>query len=66
MGTASPGGGAGGRPAASGLEPCGAFCAGFGTVRSVKFRARTAHSTVTEKYDGGAAHTAQGRLWEAA
>ncbi len=42
------------------------YCTSFATVRSVKFCARTAHTTVTEKYDGGAAHTAQGRLWEAA
>ncbi|MEU3343972.1 hypothetical protein ABZ723_03005 [Streptomyces sp. NPDC006700] len=35
-------------------------------VRSVKSCARTAHTTVTEKYDGDAAHTACGRLWEAA
>jgi hypothetical protein len=42
------------------------FCAAFATVRFVKFSARTARGTVTEKYDGGAAHTAQGRLWEAA
>jgi hypothetical protein len=43
-----------------------ALCALFVRVRSVKFSARTAHTTVTEKYDGRAAHTAQGRLWEAA
>jgi len=42
------------------------FCATFVTVRSVKFCAHTAHSRVTEKYDGGAAHTARGRHWEAA
>lgn len=48
------------------LKPFGTFDACFVTVRYVKFCARTAHSTVTEKYDGGAAHTAQGRLWEAA
>jgi hypothetical protein len=42
------------------------FCATFATVRSVKFCARTAHTRVTEKYDGGAAHTACGRHWEAA
>jgi hypothetical protein len=42
------------------------FCASFVTVRSVKFCARTARTTVTEKYDGGAAHTAHGRFWEAA
>jgi hypothetical protein len=30
----------------------------FAVVRSVKFCARTAHTTVTEKYDGGAALTA--------
>lgn len=41
-------------------------CVTFTAVRSVKFCARTAHSTVTEKYDGRAAHTACGRLWEAA
>ncbi|MFJ4515500.1 hypothetical protein [Streptomyces sp. NPDC088816] len=35
-------------------------------VRSVKSCARTAHTTVTEKYDGDAAHTACGRPWEAA
>lgn len=35
-------------------------------VRSVKFCALTARITVTEKYDGGAAHTARGRHWEAA
>jgi len=40
--------------------------AAFATVRFVKFCVRTAHSTVTEKYDGGAAHTASGRFWEAA
>ncbi|PSM39564.1 hypothetical protein C6Y14_30845 [Streptomyces dioscori] len=39
---------------------------GFTGVRSVKFSARTAHTTVTEKYDGRAALTACGRLWEAA
>jgi hypothetical protein len=38
----------------------------FATVRSVKFCARTAHTGVTEKYDGRAAHTACGRNWEAA
>jgi hypothetical protein len=42
------------------------LCSVFTGVRSVKFSARTAHSTVTEKYDGGAAHTARGRFWEAA
>jgi hypothetical protein len=42
------------------------LCAAFTTVQSVKFCARTAHGTVTEKYDGGAAYTAYGRLWEAA
>ncbi|AZQ37244.1 hypothetical protein EJ357_30490 [Streptomyces cyaneochromogenes] len=42
------------------------FCATFVTVRSVKFCARTAHTGVTEKYDGRAAHTACGRHWEAA
>jgi len=30
----------------------------FAIVRYVKFCARTAHTTVTEKYDGGAALTA--------
>ncbi|GGZ54914.1 hypothetical protein GCM10010344_21030 [Streptomyces bluensis] len=35
-------------------------------VRSMKFCAGTAHTGVTEKYDGGAAHTACGRFWEAA
>jgi hypothetical protein len=34
------------------------FCAAFITVRSVKFCARSAHTGVTQKYDGGAAHTA--------
>jgi hypothetical protein len=43
-----------------------ALCTVFTGVRSVKFCPRTAHSTVTEKYDGGAAHTALGRFWEAA
>ncbi|WP_159772662.1 hypothetical protein [Streptomyces sp. HM190] len=38
----------------------------FPGVRSVKFCARTARTRVTEKYDGGAAHTAHGRFWEAA
>ncbi|PWI11907.1 hypothetical protein DIZ27_04130 [Streptomyces sp. NWU339] len=38
----------------------------FAAVRSVKFCALSAHTTVTEKYDGGAAHTARGREWEAA
>lgn len=38
----------------------------FPGVRSVKFCARTAHTRVTEKYDGGAALTACGRFWEAA
>lgn len=38
----------------------------FPGVRSVKFCARTAHTRVTEKYDGGAAHTASERTWEAA
>ncbi|MFJ1651597.1 hypothetical protein ACIOC2_09325 [Streptomyces sp. NPDC088337] len=42
------------------------FYAAFAAVRSVKSCARTAHTTVTEKYDGDAAHTACGRLWEAA
>lgn len=42
------------------------LCATFATVRSVKFCARTAHTRVTEKYDGRAAHTACGRHWEAA
>jgi hypothetical protein len=37
----------------------------FPGVRYVKFCARTAHSTITEKYDGGAAHTAR-TIWEAA
>lgn len=41
-------------------------CAAFAAVRSVKFCALGAHTTVTEKYDGGAAHTARGREWEAA
>lgn len=50
----------------SGLQGFETVCAGFAAVRSVKFCARTAHSTVTEKYDGGAAHTACGRHWEAA
>lgn len=40
--------------------------AAFSAVRSVKFCTLTAHTTVTEKYDGGAAHTAHGRHWEAA
>jgi hypothetical protein len=44
----------------------GVFHAISSGVRSVKFCARTAHSRVTEKYDGGAAHTACGRIWEAA
>jgi len=35
-------------------------------VQSVKFCVRTAHTGVTEKYDGDAALTARGRLWEAA
>ncbi|GHJ35815.1 hypothetical protein Sm713_14240 [Streptomyces sp. TS71-3] len=38
----------------------------FTAVRSMKFCARTAHTTVTEKYDGNVAHTALGRIWEAA
>ncbi|MBL3667119.1 hypothetical protein JL475_14185 [Streptomyces sp. M2CJ-2] len=38
----------------------------FAVVRYVKFCALSAHTTVTEKYDGGAAHTARGREWEAA
>ncbi|SCE04462.1 hypothetical protein GA0115242_12064 [Streptomyces sp. SolWspMP-5a-2] len=42
------------------------FYAAFAAVRSVKFCARTAHSTVTEKYDGRATHTARGRHREAA
>ena len=50
-------------PAKSRLET---FCTAFATVRSVKFCARTARTTVTEKYDGHAAHTASGRHWEAA
>ncbi|GAA4818503.1 hypothetical protein GCM10023220_59100 [Streptomyces ziwulingensis] len=41
-------------------------CTAIATVRSVKFCVRTAHTTVTEKYDGRAAHTALGRFWEAA
>jgi len=49
-----------------GLDPFETLSNGFFTVRYVKFCARTAHSTVTEKYDGGSAHSAQGRLWEAA
>jgi hypothetical protein len=49
-----------------GLNPFETFCAAFVAVQSVKFCVRTAHSTVTEKYDGGAAHTASGQLWEAA
>ncbi len=36
----------------------GRVCARFVGVRSVKFCALTAHTTVTEKYDGGAALTA--------
>ncbi|MFF4758577.1 hypothetical protein [Streptomyces sp. NPDC001292] len=48
------------------LSPFKTFYAAFVAVRSVKSCARTAHTTVTEKYDGGAAHTACGRLWEAA
>jgi hypothetical protein len=43
-----------------------ALCTIFSGVRSMKFCARTAHTTVTEKYDGRAAHTARGRFWEAA
>ncbi|MRT44419.1 hypothetical protein FGX00_00900, partial [Xylella fastidiosa subsp. multiplex] len=43
----------------------GTICTAFVAVRSVKFCARTAHTGVTEKYDGGAAHTACGRNWEA-
>ncbi|MFJ7770798.1 hypothetical protein ACIQ1J_20845 [Streptomyces sp. NPDC097107] len=50
-------------PGLKAFETC---CAAIATVRSVKFCARTAHTTVTEKYDGDAAHTARGRLWEAA
>lgn len=38
----------------------------FAAVRYVKFCALGAHTTITEKYDGGAAHTARGREWEAA
>ncbi|MGX4689964.1 hypothetical protein [Streptomyces sp. JNUCC 63] len=49
-----------------GLNLFETFCAAFVTVQSVKSCVRTAHSTVTEKYDDGAAHTACGRLWEAA
>ncbi|MEV5881681.1 hypothetical protein AB0L74_02950 [Streptomyces sp. NPDC052020] len=49
-----------------GLSAFETFCAAFATVRNVKFCARDAHTTVTEKYDGGAAHTASGRFWEAA
>ncbi|QEV27642.1 hypothetical protein CP976_28360 [Streptomyces coeruleorubidus] len=42
------------------------FSTAFVTVRSVKFCALTAHTTVTEKYDGDAARSAHGRTWEAA
>jgi hypothetical protein len=49
-----------------GLSTFETFCAAFVTVRYVKFCARDAHTTVTEKYDDGAAHTASGRFWEAA
>ncbi|BBC33151.1 hypothetical protein SGFS_044450 [Streptomyces graminofaciens] len=49
-----------------GLPPFDVLRGTFPAVRSVKFCARTAHTGVTEKYDGGAAHTACGRFWEAA
>ncbi|QFZ74431.1 hypothetical protein GFH48_15245 [Streptomyces fagopyri] len=52
--------------AAPDLPPLGMLCAAIARVRSVKFCARTAHTRVTEKYDGGAAHTASGQFWEAA
>lgn len=39
-------------------SPFETLCTAFVTVRSVKFCALTAHTTVTEKYDGGAALTA--------
>ncbi|GGP93713.1 hypothetical protein GCM10010266_15960 [Streptomyces griseomycini] len=48
------------------LTPFETVRTAFTAVRSVKFCALTAHTTVTEKYDGGAAHTACGRQWEAA
>ncbi|EFE67261.1 predicted protein [Streptomyces viridosporus ATCC 14672] len=48
------------------LTPFETFRTAFAAVRSAEFCALTAHTTVTEKYDGGAVHTARGRQWEAA